>query len=71
MEIEQLKRFADKGAEFFHSILWAFHQQELDDIATEYVKIAMMALANDAYNQGYSEGNQKGYEDAETIKDIF
>lgn len=70
-DIEKMKRFADKGTDLFCNLLYAFKDKEIDDTTFEYLNIAMMALATDAYNQGYSEGNQKGYEDAEAMRDIF
>jgi len=70
-DIEKYKRFAERGTQLFCNMLWAFQEKELDSTSLEYIKIAMMALASDVYNQGYSEGQEAGYKDAETIKDVF
>jgi hypothetical protein len=71
VDIERMKGFADRGVDLFNSMLWAFHEQELDDKAKEYMRIAMMAIATDCYNQGWAEGDEHGWKECKEVGDVF
>ena len=69
-DIDKMKGFAERGTDLFENMLWAFKDAELEDDVVEYLKIAIMAVAFDVYNQGYSEGNQAGFEEHEKLKEV-
>lgn len=69
-DLDKMKGFAERGSELYQNLLKAFQNIDLEDMEIEYLKIAMMAVCTDVYNQGYSEGSEAGWQDHEKLHDI-